>query len=470
MKRTPFFIFQVVLFLSDLAAVMLSFGFAYYVRLHVDTRPFFFDGNTKGFLLALLAIIPLWAIILLVSGIYERKNVSARSALYPRLAVVAVLSVLGLVAFDFFTKSSILETRSIALYAMLICFAALVFLREVATAIYRLLLRHGRACQRVVVYGDHENTRIFAAYVRDNPSLGYRIVGVVAKKAYLPGWVKQYKSLTTALEEADVDLVVQTETSNAADVYARAISRHVGYMYVPDNETIAQNAGELMLLGTQPVVDIRATPLINEGRLLKRAFDLVLGLPLFVLALPFGLILALVQKITLPSAPIFYKSKRVTRFGRVINVYKFRSMNPDYNGLSPEEAFKKAGREDLLEQYRAGRDDYDDSFRLTKFGRFLRATSLDEIPQFWNVLKGDISLVGPRALIPSEIKAYPKHSVILLVKSGLTGLAQVSGRKSISFEERRTLDIYYVQHWSIWLDLQILARTVKMVILMRGAK
>jgi lipopolysaccharide/colanic/teichoic acid biosynthesis glycosyltransferase len=100
----------------------------------------------------------------------------------------------------------------------------------------------------------------------------------------------------------------------------------------------------------------------------------------------------------------------------------------------------------------------------------LRATSLDELPQLFNVVKGDISLVGPRALIPQEINQYKKKDIILAVKSGVTGLAQVSGRRDISFEERRRLDVYYVQNWSILLDIQILFKTVVSVIFRRGAK
>jgi len=445
-KRAPFFLFKVALFGLDLAAITLSFGFAYYVRLHYDARPFYFEGDTRGFLGAMLLIVPLWAIILLISGIYERRQLSTRSALYPRLAVVAVLSVLGLIAVDFFSGSDILALRSVAFYAMVICFVALVVLREFAGLVYRGILRRGLGCQRLAVYGDHENTKIFTQYVLDNPQLGYRIIGVVAKKKYVLGEVPQYRSLTTLLDDEEVDVVVQTESSNAADVYARALNRHVGYMYVPDNETIAQNAGELRLFGTQPVIDVQATPLVNEGRLLKRAFDLVFGTIALLLSLPFMLIIAVVQKCLAPTAPVLYRQKRVTRFGKTFVIYKFRSMRPADFGKPSEEV------------------------KLPIFGRFLRATSLDEIPQFWNVLRGDISLVGPRALVPSEIKAYPRHPMVLTVKSGLTGLAQVSGRKNISFEERRTLDIYYVQHWSIWLDLQIIIRTIKMVLLMRGAK
>ncbi len=125
---------------------------------------------------------------------------------------------------------------------------------------------------------------------------------------------------------------------------------------------------------------------------------------------------------------------------------------------------------ELIKKYRENGDSLDDDPRVTKIGKFIRATSLDELPQLFNVLKGDISLVGPRALIPQEINQYKKKDIILAVKSGVTGLAQVSGRRDISFEERRRLDVYYVQNWSILLDIQIIFKTIASVIFRRGAK
>ena len=107
---------------------------------------------------------------------------------------------------------------------------------------------------------------------------------------------------------------------------------------------------------------------------------------------------------------------------------------------------------------------------LQKIGKFIRATSIDELPQLFNVIRGDISLVGPRALIPQEINKSNRKNVILAVKAGVTGLAQVSGRRDISFEERRRLDVYYVQNWSIIFDIQILFKTVASVIFRKGAK
>lgn len=145
-------------------------------------------------------------------------------------------------------------------------------------------------------------------------------------------------------------------------------------------------------------------------------------------------------------------------------------MKKNYNGLSPEAAFEKMDKPSLIKEYRDNGDFLPKDPRISKLGRFLRMTSLDETPQLWNVLKGDLSLVGPRALVPEEIKLASNKHHITSVKSGLTGLAQVSGRKEISFEERRKLDVYYVQNWNFWLDLVILAKTLRVVINGRGAK
>ena len=145
-------------------------------------------------------------------------------------------------------------------------------------------------------------------------------------------------------------------------------------------------------------------------------------------------------------------------------------MKQEFCGLTPEQAFEKMGKPELSEKYRKQGDYLKNDPRYTKFGAFLRNTSLDELPQFFNVLKGDISLIGPRALQPAELKNYGDRGLILSVKSGLSGLAQVSGRRNISFNERRSLDIYYVQNWTPALDVQIFFRTIASVLRRDGAK
>ena len=138
--------------------------------------------------------------------------------------------------------------------------------------------------------------------------------------------------------------------------------------------------------------------------------------------------------------------------------------------MTAEEAFLKLGKPKLATRYRKNGDYIKNDPRITGVGKVLRRTSLDELPQLFNILKGDISLIGPRALLPGELRDYGDRSLILAVKSGLTGFAQVSGRRDISFEERRALDIYYVMNWSVMLDAQIFFKTIVAVFRGEGAK
>jgi lipopolysaccharide/colanic/teichoic acid biosynthesis glycosyltransferase len=214
---------------------------------------------------------------------------------------------------------------------------------------------------------------------------------------------------------------------------------------------------------------VHHTALFGWGRVVKRLTDLLLGSLLLIIAAVPMLIIAIISTLS-GSGSVFFRQDRLTRFDQKFKVIKFRTQYAKYDGTTPERAFEMMGKPELAKLYRDKGDFLENDPRITPIGRFLRATSLDELPQLFNVFKGDISLVGPRALIPEELAAYKKRHTILSVKSGLTGLAQVSGRRDINFEERRTLDLYYVQNWSLWLDLVILAKTVRMVLAGRGAK
>ncbi len=165
-----------------------------------------------------------------------------------------------------------------------------------------------------------------------------------------------------------------------------------------------------------------------------------------------------------------YKQTRLSRYNTKIGLFKFRTHKHTYNGLTPEEAFAKMGKPELAKEYRDNGDQIENDPRISRLGNFLRKTSLDELPQLFNVVRGDISLVGPRPLIPEELKSYGKKSVILSVKPGITGLAVISGRRDIPFEERRKLDMYYAQNWTFRMDVVILLKTIVMVLRGVGAR
>jgi lipopolysaccharide/colanic/teichoic acid biosynthesis glycosyltransferase len=262
---------------------------------------------------------------------------------------------------------------------------------------------------------------------------------------------------------------ITSDTDSVDKALSAAQANHIAFKFVPAHEGILSNNIEVELFQNLPVVTVHQTALTGWGRAAKRIFDLfTAGVGILVLSLLFVLIAVLVRFTN--WGPAIFKQKRLSRFNAPIYIYKFRTLKMTYNGLSPEEGFTKMGKPHLIEKYRNNGDFLKNDPRLTKFGKFLRKTSLDELPQLLNIFKGDISLVGPRALVPQELENYPFKNLILSVKSGLTGLAQISGRRDITFEERRALDLYYVQNWSFWLDIKIIFRTFIDVIKGRGAK
>jgi lipopolysaccharide/colanic/teichoic acid biosynthesis glycosyltransferase len=334
--------------------------------------------------------------------------------------------------------------------------------REIIWRVSRRILKGGNGVYDTIIVGENEKTAILADYLDGNLESGYRIVAVV----------KNLKELRKFLKESGgkAEMIIQTSEIQVEETYAEAVENHLSYAFVPNQDLLLSHNGKMRIFGSLPMVSIYATPLEGWGRVVKRTFDIIIGGIMVILASPIMLILAIIIKLTDPDGPVFYASKRLSRYGKEVSIYKFRSMKNKYSGMSPEEAFEKMGKPELSKVYRENGDQLDNDPRVTKIGKFIRKTSLDELPQLINVVLGDIALIGPRALVKSELDEYRNKNLILSVRSGLTGLAQVSGRRDISFEERRLLDIYYIQNWSLGLDLQIFFKTIVSVLLRRGAK
>ena len=205
--------------------------------------------------------------------------------------------------------------------------------------------------------------------------------------------------------------------------------------------------------------------MVRERQLPKRALDLGLTLLGGALILPLIVLIALWVKIDSPG-PVFYSQKRIGQDGNEFHAWKFRSMVHDADRVL-QGMLKKDPK--LREEWEATHKLKNDP-RVSPSGRFLRRTSLDELPQLWNVLRGDMSLVGPRPIVHAEISKYgDTFDLYMKVKSGITGLWQISGRNDTSYAERVTLDAFYVRNWSVWLDFYILFRTIETVVLRKGA-
>lgn len=198
----------------------------------------------------------------------------------------------------------------------------------------------------------------------------------------------------------------------------------------------------------------------------KRAFDILFSLSVLLLGAPIFLLIGLIVRLT-SRGQVIYSHKRVGRGGKLFKCYKFRSMYADADEKLQELLASDSELRAEWEQTRKLKKDP----RITPFGRFLRKTSLDELPQFWNVLRGDLSVVGPRPVLESEIEQYfgPKAHKILSIRPGLTGLWQTCGRSDTSYEDRIRLDESYVNKRSLALDLKLVAKTVPIILLARGA-
>ena len=472
MKRNPTFVYKICLAISDVLVFILAVSFAYYFRIWFDPRPFYFEASTLDFLRTVIVLSPIWFIVTLVCGLYNNVIYTHRPRLYGRLLLASAIGIMALISYGFFTGIEIFPVRLITIYAFIACFLLLVISREILAAIRRFILRRGAGALNMLIVGNSDSSYILADYLHDNINSGYRICGMVSNKQYIPEYLKEKKfnSLKQALKSTKPDVIVQTEEHDAEKIYAEAVNHHMRYMFIPNQDILISHMGDMHIIGSQPVISISTTPLVGRARLVKRLFDIVFGLIFLILVSPVMLVIAIFIKINDPHGKILFKQDRLSRYGKVVGIYKFRSIKSNVNGLSPERAFKKLGVPELAKDYRANGDQLDNDPRVTSIGRILRKTSLDELPQLINVVKGDISLVGPRALVKNELNKYPDKNLILMIKSGLTGLAQVSGRRNISFEERRRLDVYYIQNWSLLLDIQIILKTVMTVLLGRGAK
>ena len=435
-KDSSVVFFRFCLMLGDSLAIIASFLFAYLIRTKIDSRPYYFVSDPLKFTFSVAVMVPVWLIILAVLGLYNKKIFLGRSRWkeISRLFAASVIGVMFLISFDFFLEGDLFPVRLIAFYAMVICFFSLTIVRFFLKLIRRLILQQRIGSLRAIIVGNTKATSRLISQMLDFPEEGYRVVGVVAGNQFIPKEYRkklQYSSLKEALKECEADVIFQTDEKQTEYVYRQSINHHLHYYFTPSETTLSTSMGELELIGSTPVIMVKVTPLVGSAKVAK-------------------------QK---------------------VKIHKFRSMKIEYCGMSPEAAFQKTEQEGkikdankLSKEYRDNGDFLEHDRRITKIGRFIRATSLDELPQLINVVKGDISLVGPRALVPGELRNYGDRSLLLTVKSGLTGLAQVSGRRSISFDERRALDLYYIQNWSVLFDLQIILRTIKAVLIRKGAK
>jgi exopolysaccharide biosynthesis polyprenyl glycosylphosphotransferase len=379
---------------------------------------------------------------------------------------------LFLIGAEYVLNRAVFPARLVTVYGFLFAFLLTLLFRTIARGIRRFLFTQNIGIANVLIVGTTDITAELAQQLA-NPKLGYKVVGIIGdRRGSYPNidssiQFKNFEEASKYLKKTDINTIVQTElfvdqTQND-EILAYAQEHHIAYRFVPGNSNLFVGSIEVNLFEGIPTVAVHQTALTGWGRILKRIFDLIFGIFMVIIASPILLSVWLLLATVGGGKPI-YKQTRMSRFNTKIGLYKFRTHSHVYNGLTPEEGFAKMGKPELAKKYRENGDYIENDPRISIIGRFLRNTSIDELPQLFNVIKGDLSLVGPRPLIPQEINMAENKHVILSVKPGVTGLAVISGRKNIPFEERRKLDMYYAQNWSFWMDLVIIAKTAVQVV------
>ncbi|MBA3806571.1 MAG: sugar transferase, partial [Acidobacteria bacterium] len=365
------------------------------------------------------------------------------------------------------------------------------FLALAAFGLVRLMVRSGQTFVRrrdinlipTLVVGRGAEAALCIKEMRERPSLGYRVIGVVENGVIdesvplefegVPV-VSDIRGLPDAIRESRANEVIITDPTISGDLLFEVMMRvgrrrGVEFRIAPSLFNCLPRKTEIDQIGALPMIRLFREPLSGGARIIKRASDIIIASVAIILLTPLWLIIALVIKLDSRGA-VFYRQERVGMDGRIFLFYKFRTMMVNADDAAHREYQQEyiAGRAEakLVEGERPAYKLVGDA-RITRAGRWLRRLSLDELPQLLNVLRGDMSVVGPRPPIPYEVEAYQLwHRKRLDMKPGLTGLWQVSGRNRLPFDEMVRLDLFYIENWSLLLDLKIILRTLP--VMLRG--
>lgn len=446
----------------DFVLLLLAATSAYVLRasdLLVGVKPILFDITFSEYFSIALWVSVAWIAIFALAGLYSPAASRRFATDMVRIFLATATGLAGIALYMLFTQQ-LFDSRFLVAASWAFALIYVILGRLVVRGIKGLCYRAGIGLRSLVIIGDDSIASELESVLKTRKELGRH---VIARFSHFSPDAQKY------MDGVSIDEVLMTNPRGNEEETLKLLdyvqSRHIAFHYSADLfATIAANTSVHPLAGI-PIVEIKPTRLEGWGRILKRFFDIVLSVIVLVVGAPFFLVIALGILIE-TGRPVIYKNERVGVRRKHFFLYKFRSMYQSDStgvqfGASGEAALKK---EAALIKKQNGRKGpiykvHNDP-RVTRFGRFLRRWSLDEFPQFWNVLCGTMSVVGPRPHQPREVSLYEKkHGLAFNVKPGITGLSQISGRSDLSYEEEMRLDILYIEKWSLWLDVIIVVKT-----------
>jgi exopolysaccharide biosynthesis polyprenyl glycosylphosphotransferase len=469
---------NLVISLSSLFLILEVLGFtAIYFFLYFYRIAFEFDQNSLIFssdaprILQYLIFYGVSSLVYLIF-IYHYKiyHLRATSGLLDELFKVvksysfAVLITIGL---SFLLKFNDFSRLVIVSYWLLAIIGSSI-LRIIKRQIFLSLANRGMVSKSVVIVGAGKVGKSLIEELLLHKWLGYHVVGYVDDNYDEPFEKDLYLGKTTDLNKIlkshvidEIIITIPSERQLVNELINELRKIDVKIKIVPDMFNLVMSTVQIGSINALPVVTLVKTPMRGMGFIFKRCFDIVLSCIALIIVSPVMAITALLIKLD-SRGPIIYRQRRIGKNGKFFNMLKFRSMVTNAEAMLSD-------LEDKNEVHGIAFKMKNDP-RVTKIGKFIRKYSIDELPQLINVLKGDMSLVGPRPPLPYEVEKYGNWEWRRLeVLPGITGLWQVSGRSNLSFQQWMNLDIYYIENWSLGLDLKIILKTIPVVLKGEGA-
>ncbi|NCU34008.1 hypothetical protein EOM27_01630, partial [Candidatus Saccharibacteria bacterium] len=322
MKSKNFLSIKPFLILSDIIAVVFSFALAYFVRTHIDSRPYYFDYDIRNYIFLGLTLIPLWLIVNFISGLYDRAIFLYRPKEYGRVFIASIVSIMSMISYEFFIGDDIFPVRIIAVYFIGINFVAMVFGREIVRFINRILVRGGIGRQDVIIVGNDRRTTEIIEFFSKNIDYGYDIIGVVAKSQYLPEKSpRHFATFKEAISKTDPEIIIHTDPTKSEEIYNYALEQHIVYMFIPQQDRLLSQLNSVEIIGGLPVIEVKTTKLFGAGRIWKRLMDIVLGTLGLIVASPIMIIIMVWMKLTAPKDSIFFRQIRLTRFNKEFKIF-----------------------------------------------------------------------------------------------------------------------------------------------------
>jgi exopolysaccharide biosynthesis polyprenyl glycosylphosphotransferase len=462
----------VALAAGDLLAIAAGFFLAYALRFWTGWAIFDDAPAKPTFYLTLAEILsPAWVVLFACYGLYRPRNIFNGSQEYARL-FHACTSGMFLVIFASFLEPDLTISRAWLLLAWVCTIVLVGSWRFGARRIIYALRYRGKLLERTVILGANGEGRAVARQLQERPEGGANVIGFIDDERHVGEMVLHQlpvlgasAALQEVVEQHQVDVLIIADPA----IVRERLPTIYGAMETLHQLDVRLDPGlfELLTSGVQiheqcavPLLALNKSRITGLHALTKQGIDRIGALVGLLLLSPLLLLLALVVFLD-SGGPIIHRRRVVGAGRQPFDAFKFRTMHRNAETLLSDEQREELRREGKLR----GRDP-----RITRVGSFLRRASLDELPQLFNVLLGQMSLVGPRMLTEAELNHFGRwqHN-LLTVRPGLTGLWQISGRSNLSYEERVRLDMHYIRNYSVWLDLHIIVRTLPALISGRGA-